>query len=70
MAEQIEHPPRVLRRREVERRIGIGRSTIYSWIAERRFPAPVKLGAKSVGWLAQEIDDWVRDRVAAREASR
>jgi predicted DNA-binding transcriptional regulator AlpA len=32
------------RLREVERRVGVARSTLYRWIGEGRFPASVRLG--------------------------
>jgi prophage regulatory protein len=62
---------RILRRPEVERRLGLARSTIYELVAQRRFPAPVRLGSRAVGWLADEVDQWLEARVAARdEAAR
>jgi len=62
---------RILRRPEVERRSGLARSTIYELVAQRRFPAPVRLGSRAVGWLADEVDQWLEARVAARdEAAR
>lgn len=59
-------PHQILRRRDVEARTGIGRSTIYLLISENRFPAPVRLGERSVGWVAAEIDAWLAERMAAR----
>ena len=64
MAEQVQEPPRVLRRREVERRVGHSRSTIYNWVSERKFPAPIRLGARTVGWVEAEVNEWLRARVA------
>ena len=37
-------------------------STIYYWIAKGDFPKPYKLGARSVGWCSEEIDEWVKSR--------
>jgi prophage regulatory protein len=54
---------RILRRRQVETITGWARSTIYQGIAEGRFPRPIRLGARSVGWLAQEIEDWIQSRI-------
>lgn len=58
----------ILRRRQVEQRVGLKRSTIYELLAANDFPRPVRLGARSVGWVEAEISAWLRDRVAAREA--
>ena len=54
----------ILRRKQVEARTGLSRSTIYLRISEGTFPTPIHLGAKSVGWLAHEVDCWLERRVA------
>lgn len=54
----------ILRRQEVEARTGLSRSTIYAWVKDGNFPAPISLGAKAVGWLEAEIEDWIAARVA------
>ena len=64
MAEQVPTAPTILRRKQVEARVGLRRSTIYARVAQGSFPAPVSLGARAVGWLAHEIDEWLRQRVA------
>ena len=56
-------PPQVLiRLPEVRARTGLGKSTIYALIATGNFPAPRQIGPRAVGWLASEVDDWVRAR--------
>ena len=57
---------RLLRRREVERKIGHAHSWIYSKVASGEFPAPVSIGARSVGWLESEIDLWIANRPRRR----
>jgi prophage regulatory protein len=56
---------RMIRRRQVEARTGLSRSTIYAGVAAGTFPKPIQLGAQAVGWLESEIDAWLRERVAA-----
>ncbi|MCF8081810.1 MAG: AlpA family transcriptional regulator [Deltaproteobacteria bacterium] len=56
-----------LRRPEVEERTGLSRSTIYLRIKEGTFPAPVKLGARSVGWIEHEISNWSEARMRMRD---
>ena len=53
---------RVLRRREVETRTGLSRSTIYAMIAEGVFPRPIKLGKRAVGWPESTVDEWLESR--------
>ena len=54
---------RLIRLPEVQHRVGLGRSTIYRWMAEGKFPRPVQLGGYSVAWAESEIDGWVADRI-------
>jgi prophage regulatory protein len=56
-------PQAILRLPAVKARTGLSRSTIYLRIAEGTFPRPIALGARAVGWLESEIDDWLRQRV-------
>ena len=56
----------VLRLPALKTRTGLSRSSIYKFVAEGRFPQPVRLGVRSVGWLEAEIDEWLRNRMAAR----
>jgi prophage regulatory protein len=61
---------RILRRRKVETKTGISRSSIYDGIKKGSFPKPIQLGQQSVGWLESEIDAWLLERIAAsRNAS-
>jgi prophage regulatory protein len=57
----------VLRRNDVERATGLPRSTLYDLVQKGRFPKPIKIGARSVGWLENEVLAWQRDRIAARD---
>ena len=49
----------ILRLPAVKARTGLSRSTIYLRISEDRFPKPVSLGDRAVGWIEEEIDDWL-----------
>ncbi|HEX7637010.1 MAG TPA: AlpA family transcriptional regulator [Burkholderiaceae bacterium] len=60
----IEH--RILRRAEVEARTGFKRAHIYSLIKEGRFPRPLRLGVRAVGWDSVEVDEWIRGRLSDR----
>ncbi|MCY3808963.1 MAG: AlpA family transcriptional regulator [Gemmatimonadetes bacterium] len=56
---------RFLRLPEVLARTGLSRSTIYVRLEQGRFPRPVSLGARAVGWIEAEVDDWIRERIVA-----
>ncbi|MEE4209709.1 MAG: AlpA family transcriptional regulator [Parvularcula sp.] len=55
---------RLIRLPEVQHRVGLGRSTIYRWMAEGKFPKPVQLGGYAVAWADADIDEWIRIRVS------
>lgn len=63
-------PPRVerriLRRPEVEQKVGLKRAQIYTLMREDKFPKAVRLGARAVGWDSIEIDQWILDRLKVR----
>ena len=60
---QTRVPVRFLRLPEVLARTGLSRSTIYVRLDQGRFPRPVSLGARAVGWLESEVDEWIRERI-------
>ncbi len=55
---------RLIRLPEVQHRVGLGRSTIYRWMAEGKFPKPVQLGGYTVAWSEEEVDAWISGRLA------
>ena len=54
---------RILRLPEVIRVSGLARSTIYLRVQEKRFPAPIKLSERSVGWVETEVQSWIDQRI-------
>ena len=58
-------PQRILKLPEVSARVGLRRSAIYDLIAKGRFPRPVRLTNKAVGWRSSEIDQWIATLDAA-----
>ena len=58
---------KILRRKEVEFRTGLSRSTIYARIKNGTFPASVALGSPyAVGWIESEVDEWLRHQIDQR----
>ena len=55
----------VLRLPAVIQRTGLSRSSIYNYIREKRFPAPILLGIRSIGWIETDINAWIEQREAA-----
>ncbi|MEN5204493.1 AlpA family phage regulatory protein [Stenotrophomonas sp. TWI700] len=57
---------RLLRRAEVQDRVGLCKSTLYSRISVGTFPKPVTLGS-SVRWVECEVEAWISERVSERD---
>lgn len=65
-AEQQLSGPRFVRVKEVIRRTGFSRATVYLRMRQGRFPMPVQLGSShAVAWLESEIDAWIATTVHA-----
>jgi prophage regulatory protein len=64
--------PKLLRRQDVEHRVGISRSTLYDKMNPKNaghdphFPLPIRIGATSVRWIEAEVDAWIASRPRTR----
>jgi prophage regulatory protein len=54
--------PRVLRLADVSQRVGLCRSSIWRLVKEGIFPSPRRLSQRAVGWVAEEVDQWLKTR--------
>jgi prophage regulatory protein len=53
----------ILRLPAVKTRTGLSRSTIYLRVKEGRFPKPISLGARAVGWVDAEVEEWLAGQI-------
>lgn len=60
---------RIVRLSAVLQRTGLSRSTIYLRAAKGTFPKPVNLGARAVGWIEAEVDDWIARQIELSRAT-
>ena len=72
MTDSLRSAFRILRRRDLEARLRLSRTTIYDRINphspryDETFPKPIRLGGgAAVGWLAHEVDAWVQAQIDA-----
>lgn len=70
MAQQSPNAPTILRLKQVKQRTGISRSSIYLAMNCGNFPRKISLGARSVGWIEEEIDSFIRARIDASRAAQ
>lgn len=59
----------ILRRPQVQARTGLPKSTLFQKVAAGQFPKPIKLGARATGWLVEDVDRWITERVAASRSA-
>lgn len=61
-------PPRIMRRPEVRDRTGLSDTRIDELERAGKFPRRVQLSARAIGWVETEITEFIRGRIAARDA--
>ena len=56
----------LIRLEQVKARTCLGRSTLYAYMREGRFPQPIAISDRCVAWIEAEVDAWIAERIAAR----
>lgn len=59
----------ILRLPAVKASTGLSRSTIYLRISQGTFPRPVSLGARAVGWIEAEVQQWLTVQIEKRRTN-
>ena len=54
---------KILRLPDVKARTGLSRSTIYLRVSQDKFPKPILLGGRAVGWLDTDIESWLEQQI-------
>jgi prophage regulatory protein len=60
---------RILRLAAVMEVTGLSKSAIYKLREQDRFPKPVPLSDRAVGYVEAEILSWIESRVSVRDAA-
>lgn len=63
MVKQLEEALRIIQRKEVQERTTLSKSALYLKIKEGSFPRPVKLSKRRVGWISEEIAEWLTQQI-------
>ena len=50
---------------EVMAHTGLSRSTIYQKMSLDEFPHSVNLGLRSVGWVSEQVEEWIQNCIDA-----
>jgi len=59
----------ILRCKDVTKKTGLPTSTIYAMVKENLFPCPIQLGPRTTGWVEEEIEEWLFEKVQKRNES-
>lgn len=57
---------RILRGADVEARCGFKRAHLYKLIRDGKFPRPLRIGIRAVGWDSVDIDQWIAEQLQRR----
>lgn len=55
----------ILRLPQVRARTGLSRSQLYELISRGDFPKQVKLSERAAGWVADDVEAWLIERIQA-----
>lgn len=66
--QQIENN-RLIRRKEVQTKTGLGASSIYAMMKQGKFPKAITLSERRVAWIESDVDQWISERIASHKAS-
>ena len=54
---------KILRLKDVIAKTGLSRSTIYELLSAGKFPKPIKLSQRCIGFLEADIDNWLSEKI-------
>jgi prophage regulatory protein len=60
---------RVVSMKTVVEMTSASRATIYNWVNDGVFPAPVQLGRRRIGWREADVASWLESRQGVAWAS-
>ncbi len=54
---------------EVVQNTGLSRSTIYLRMSKGDFPQSISLGGRAIGWIQEEVNQWIEERISASRSA-
>jgi len=51
-----------LRVTQVAKKVGIGKSTVWLWVKEGKFPKPIKISSRVTVWDEEKIIEWQNNK--------
>lgn len=53
---------RYMRIDEVIQMLSVGKSTVWAWVKDDKFPKPIKLSEYVTVWKLSDIQEWVQQK--------
>lgn len=67
----FKHPPsRLMSAHEVTQSVSYSLQHLRRLEADGKFPKRVRLGANRIGWVRQEVEDWLAARMLERTSNK
>ncbi|MBX9612464.1 MAG: AlpA family phage regulatory protein [Burkholderiales bacterium] len=57
--------PLIYRKKIVLAKFGISETTLRRWMQDEGFPRPLQLGPRAVGWMSDQVEQWLATRPVA-----
>lgn len=64
---EVSNSLKIIRLPAVQNRTGLSRSAIYLKISKGEFPSSISLGVRAVGWLEEDVSNWIRKQIQKNE---
>jgi prophage regulatory protein len=58
---------RIIRRHELTDKVGYCLAHLYRLERQGLFPQRILLGRRAVGWVEEEVEAWLQERIDARD---
>ena len=58
-----------LRIKDLVKRVPVAKSTIWLWVSDGKFPAPVKLSERVTAWPVAAIEQWEAEKRPSAKAA-
>ena len=60
---------RLIRRKEVQAKTGLGASSIYAMMKQGKFPKAISISERRVAWVEADVNQWISERIASNKAT-
>lgn len=60
---------KIIRLPAVKDKTGLSRSSIYLRMSKGEFPKSISLGDRAIGWLEEDINQWIEDKIIESRSS-